>query len=217
MMIFINRKYLLIIIHIAILGCVGQCISPMELSPEEPTSYLVVNGGITNLPGPHIIELSRPLQYDDGIVSKSYKLSAKIHLEDDLGNRILLEPYKTNYYATPKDFRGKIGRTYTLNIKLADGRKYSSLPQKLEPSMDLLRIKVDHFAKKEMFSDNGFFVDQEGKKFSLKLGEETSSNNYYQVKWMLNGLSPANSTYWKNKERRYSNITLIQSGQLTGD
>jgi hypothetical protein len=63
-------------------------------------------------------------------------------LERDLGSGIDLG---RNYrYVSSDDFRGEIGRTYTLYVELADGTKVVSTPELISPPIPIGELIVDY-------------------------------------------------------------------------
>ncbi|WP_222931396.1 DUF4249 family protein, partial [Xanthovirga aplysinae] len=129
-----------------LLLCLCGCIDPLKTKVVQDNSFLVVDGTITNLPGPHVIKLSRSIPYNQQ--EQDYVLGANLLLEDDLGKKILLEPYDEFFYATPKGFKAEIGRSYKLSIKLGNGEEYISTEQKMETSLEIEDMKVVIYDKR---------------------------------------------------------------------
>lgn len=90
--------------------------------PEEPPT-LVIEGKITNQPGPYLVKVGLSSPFSDSI--KNIPITdAQIHLSDDLGNREHLQLYQPGIYRTDA-IQGKIGRTYTLEVEYK-GQMYTA-------------------------------------------------------------------------------------------
>jgi hypothetical protein len=114
----------------------GSCI--VQFVPElvEDQDLLVVEGLITDQPGPNTVKLSKSLPL--GTMSSAIPLGGcSVQISDDLGNYYNL--YETGYgiYTTDSaSFQGVIGRSYTLHIGLFPGYRtlsYESSPMEMKP------------------------------------------------------------------------------------
>lgn len=149
--------------YLLLSATLSACIEPIDVNTEVESALLVVEGFITDEPGPHTIRLSRLAKFAGELEGGNIEQEddAEIFIEDDLGTRIEVEqqveivseimnlqtplgliqdtveiPIKT-IYTTPEGFRGEIGRTYVLNVRLLNGRMYQSTPQTILPAPEL--------------------------------------------------------------------------------
>lgn len=98
------------------------------LDNVEP--LLVVDGLITDQPGPHTITLSKTVRFqDDFAPSKVSGASLKITGSDD--SVVFLEETQAGVYSTPADYYGVIGESYVLHITTPDGEEFLSAPQEI--------------------------------------------------------------------------------------
>jgi len=113
----------------------ASCVDPIDVGHLfQP--LLVVEGLITDQPGPYIIKISRAIPI---LLVDQYKLDqprfetgAIVAIEDDQGNsETLVEKSPGNYYTS--SLQGTIGRTYTLSITTRDGYTYQSAGEKMLP------------------------------------------------------------------------------------
>ena len=121
------------------------CIDPITLSQDIEVKVLVVEGGITTNFGPHTIKLSRSAQYGDvfvGVIEN--ELGAKLFIRDDFGNTISLFENGKGVYTTPSDFRGEVGRKYTLIIITKDGAEYQSYPEIISEVPKIDNVAVEY-------------------------------------------------------------------------
>lgn len=115
---YINAKVPIVISILFLV--ISSCISPFEPNIEKYEEVLVVDGGISNIPGSVYVKLSKTSVYTD----RREKLlnSAKITLIDDLGNMYDLENTSVGYYTLPDStFSGQIGRSYKIHVETIDG------------------------------------------------------------------------------------------------
>ena len=138
------------------------CITPVDIDTELEESLLVVEGFITNEPGPHKIRLSRLAKFgptgDGGTIFPVHD-ALEVYITDNTGIRtdlILTEvirkeialgvlaippiPPRAIYYQvpdgywTPETFSGEVGKSYQLHITTSSGERYVSRPDLLNPS-----------------------------------------------------------------------------------
>lgn len=107
----------------------------MEVAIPEVKFQLVVDGFITDEPGPYTVKLyrARPLKTDLGqLVVEKF---AKVTLKDDVGNSELLTEVAEGIYQTSATgMQGVVGRSYHLEINTVTGRRFFSDPEKINPT-----------------------------------------------------------------------------------
>lgn len=152
---------LLVILSLALI-IIDGCVDPLEVAIPEVKFQLVVDGFITDEPGPYTVKLyrARPLKTDlDRLVSEKF---AKITLVDDAGNSELLTEVAEGVYQTSSTgIRGQVGRSYHLEILTVTGKRFFSDPEKIYPAGELKEIDYE-FQPRE--SGDGFriFVNASG-------------------------------------------------------
>jgi len=103
------------------------CIDPYILNLDEYESLLVVDGLITDEPVPYTIKLSRTFQNEEALLVAVS--SAKVSVQDENGNITVFQEKDPGIYRSDSiNFTGRVGGTYTLNIKTNDGLEYESDP-----------------------------------------------------------------------------------------
>lgn len=119
-----------------------SCIDRIDIKiPDADTSQLVVEGLITDGPGPYVVRLSRASRVDKFLNFVKPITAASVAIADDSGNEEILIQSETGIYKTkPDGLRGVIGRKYQVRIKMLDGSEYESIPDRLDPvgSLDSL-------------------------------------------------------------------------------
>lgn len=118
-----SLKYILSLILIAAgLSC---CTEKIDLELDSTYTRLVVDGAITNQPGPHQIKLSYTADYFDNKPPLSVS-GAEISLSDGLNSWMITES-SPGIYETPEGFQGAAGSYYSLLINKVelDGKQQS--------------------------------------------------------------------------------------------
>jgi Domain of unknown function (DUF4249) len=120
------------------------CIQEIDFQNSDANqAQLVVNGAFTDDAGPHRLYLTRPGNYTRQAFNTI--AGAQVILTDDVGGRFEYrerpDGEKRVLYEL-EGVQGVPGRTYTLEIKLPDGKIYRSQPQKMLPSLPLDDIEV---------------------------------------------------------------------------
>ncbi len=106
------------------------CQEKFEHHVGQLENYLVVDGLLTTQEGPHGVRLSETTPF--GEPRNLNRISdALVTISDNEGNEVMLEETSHGWYYTPNDFRGEVGKTYTLQIVTADGYTYESEPQEI--------------------------------------------------------------------------------------
>ena len=141
----------------------GACISAIDHNPSLEEGLVVVEGFITDDFGPHEINITRLAPFTGPMEGASITQvdGANIYLFDDLGvmtpivrkvdtvteltdvqtpmgivQQFVDFPVKTNYI-TPANFKGEVGRTYTLTVELPNLSNYVSSPQTMPSGAEL--------------------------------------------------------------------------------
>lgn len=130
------KKSLLLFISLLVFdSCVERIIFSI---PDEDAKTLVVDGLITNQPGPYTVKISKTIKVDD---SKPLGIPAtvkKITLFDNLGqSEVLKEKEAGTYQTDPNGIQGVIGNEYYIRIETLDGNTFESVPEKIYPVGDI--------------------------------------------------------------------------------
>ncbi|NOQ24105.1 MAG: DUF4249 family protein [Bacteroidales bacterium] len=125
-------KYILIIFAIIILGCKDEFL--IETTNYKPT--MVVDGMITNEPGPYTIELSldSPLPLEEEVCLKGCTVSL---YENSDKSEVLTETEPGIYVTSADGIQGIVGNNYSISILTPEGKEYNTEPQEMK---DLVEI-----------------------------------------------------------------------------
>ncbi|HCW08362.1 MAG TPA: hypothetical protein DGG95_13460 [Cytophagales bacterium] len=140
-----------------------SCVDPYLLSVAQYQPALVVEGMITDQPGPYVVKISETTSINDQSGDFVLITGATVILKDDQGNFETLKEMSTGSYYT-QTFQGTVGRTYSLSITTADGFSYESAPEKLLPVGDFSNLRYEFVRNedpqidRQISSTNGFNI-----------------------------------------------------------
>jgi hypothetical protein len=106
-----------------------SCEKVIELDLENTEPTLVIEGNITNQPGPYYVKLTKTLPFDQSSIYPGVE-NAQVIISDNMGISDTLKYTENGIYATSK-LEGVAGRTYTLVVQ-SEGKTYkakSTMPQ----------------------------------------------------------------------------------------
>jgi len=171
-----NLKNIRLLIVLGIIFLMNSCVE--KYWPEINTNsdrFIVVDGKISNLPGPYTVKLSYSSSTIDSLFIPIS--SAKVTIDDDLGNIEELREEKPGYYKSRAGgIQGIIGRSYKIKIRLDNGETYESeFEQILSP------IEVEDLLVQEewQYAQNVLEDDHEGLKFYVKTRGALTTNAYF--------------------------------------
>ena len=188
-----------------------SCITPANIDPSDPDSILVVDGFITDAPGPHEFRVERVSPFAgvrQGGVTQLEE-GAQVRIVDDLGRVTELQRNSeivksifnavpegcvpvvsfrealTPSYKTPEEFSGVVGRTYTLEIVTAGGETFRSEPQLMieTPAIDSLILQFKELPSVSSIPGSGVEV--------FSTFQDSPGEDYYF--WKVNGIYRINT------------------------
>ncbi|HSC52874.1 MAG TPA: DUF4249 domain-containing protein [Phnomibacter sp.] len=114
-------KNILFIIISAIL--LSACEKVVEVQYKDNQPRIVIEGNITNTPGPYFVKVSKSIALQDESPNPVVN-NAIVRISDNAGNSETLVPQGNGTYRT-NSLQGTVGRIYTLTVQ-ADGQTYSA-------------------------------------------------------------------------------------------
>jgi hypothetical protein len=152
------------------------CVDPFTIKSSGAGEQLVVDGMITDQPGPYTIMLYTTKSLDTQLDQVNWVKGAKVSITDDAGNTENLTETSSGNYQTG-GIQGQVGRTYTLHITTAEGHVYTSAAETLLPVGEINDLyytfnqaedptQTDYLNTKnafEIFIDAGVLPEQEGR------------------------------------------------------
>lgn len=154
-----------------------QCVSDFDPKISSNVPKLVVDGLVTNQPGPYSVRLQYSYPYTNNPDPRTVA-GATVEIGDDKGlSETLTELGNGLYETSPTGIRGEIGRKYTISIKTIDGKKYTSKPELLKPVAPIGRVYTEFQTTeipKTLRGNFNVFVD---------VKDPATTGDYYRWKW----------------------------------
>jgi len=150
--------------------------SPEEELPVGETE-MVIQGWITDQPGPHTVVVSTTAPYNNN--QSTPKISgAQLSISADDGSVYLLtESADPGVYHTHDTVRGTAGRYYTLQVITPEGRRYQSFPELLPPVPGIDGLTLQPETQPD---------ETEGCLLSVRLTDPMNQANQYRWKVSIN-------------------------------
>lgn len=151
-----------------LLGCLfllTACDDVIELDVHSGKDALVVDGWITNNPGPHYVKLFKTVRYFDTPDFPAVQ-NATLTLTDDLGNQEILTEVTPGKYEI-KNIAGVVGRTYTLDIITTDGT-YKAVTKLQRLGLPVDSVVFTYKKKSAVVEDEGFYPGMFGQELAGK-------------------------------------------------
>jgi hypothetical protein len=154
------------------------CVERIGVNLPEATDRLVVDGLISTKPGPYSVRLTRTARYTTGSEGTNVRVrGAKVRISDDAGNSEELQESSPGLYQTkPEGIQGQTGRSYTLHIETAEGKKYQSRPELLKPTTGVENIYYE-FVNEAPGIEEGFYV-------YIDTPDPAATEDYYRWNWV---------------------------------
>lgn len=176
-----RRIVLLILLTLAF-----ACEDPISIELPSEGPFVVVEGWVTDQPGPYRVKLSETLPFDSRQTGASIS-NAQVEIVNQRQERFLLreDPVRPGEYVTDSsEFRGAVGHSYRVEIRWND-KFIVSAPELLRevPSIDTITYEFvrDVFIPETLSFTSGYLVtgfveDPEGR------------SNYYRWRLSENGI-----------------------------
>ena len=160
----------------------SSCEDKVELDIVEGDKKLVVEGGVSDVPGPYQIKLTET-QDVNSYSSEPFVSDAIIVIKENNLTIDTLKYLRDGIYQTVNLVQGVIGDTYQLYIKTSDGQEYESTPETMPqvPRLDSL-----YFLTKEEIEINTFLLEDVSYPFA-GFSDPAGVDNFYRYKFVING------------------------------
>ncbi len=167
----------LLLYYSLVLILLQNCREPFDVEVPAGNSLLVVNGMITDHPGPYMIKLSRssPL----GSLDFPAESGASVAIESASGEIETLVEASNGYYFTSEDgIRGEIGEQYRVSIQTRHEETYQSDWKLLKQSPPIDSV---YFTYKEEQAEEGLL---QGIQTFVDTHDPTNKTEYYRYDWI---------------------------------
>ena len=168
-------KYILLLLLVNL-----SCTEQFRLDTDFESSFLIVDGRITNEEGPYEVRLFRSKKSGDHYSIKPKAVAeegAIISIYDDKGNSdSFIESSPGIYHNMTSSFRGIIGRSYWIEIQTSDGKKYESRPEVIPPEILIEKIYGE---ETKLIQNDGKYLKGAG----LFIDAKSPSNQSHYMRW----------------------------------
>lgn len=172
-----RTKYLLLFTVVSL--CLFSCIKMFVPDVNSDEELLVVDGLLTDAPGPYTVTLSKSNSVRQLSKFKPYP-DCKVKIEDDFGTTVELTEKAPGVYVTDSAvFKTNTGRTYTLHILTPDGNEYESAKEMLLPPVGIQSV----YGELQHKNDPKLFYGRDGYQFYIDLEPQTNNNDF--LMWRL--------------------------------
>lgn len=161
---------------------ISACVERIYFDAPSPSSQTVIEGMISDGPGPYIVKVSNALSLDTSSLARSPVENAKIRLYDDEGNFEELTEIHPGEYATGGVIQGRVGHAYHIVVETPDGNIFESIPDNLYGTGSIEEIRYEYEARTEQKP----YGEVPANVFNVYVDANAGEEGSY-VRWRFNG------------------------------
>jgi hypothetical protein len=124
-----------------------SCVERIEFDAPQASLLTIVEGIISDSPGPYTVKVSRGLALDENSTSTIPLKNAKIKLYDDKGTNEDFKEISPGVYQTSGKIKGEVNHTYHITLETPEGKIFESEEEKINPAGDIQNIKFEYEAR----------------------------------------------------------------------
>jgi hypothetical protein len=152
----------------------SSCVKSFVPDIEKYEDALVVDGNITDAPGPYVIKLSKSARLQERPKFIPYT-NCVVRITDDLGSSVTLLEKEPGLYQTDSlAIRGIPGRKYKLNISTPEGEQYESTEEVMMKGLGIQNV----YEELEHKDDPNLFYGKDGYQFYVDTEKPATTDNY---------------------------------------
>lgn len=125
----------------------SACVDKINFNIPPAQSLMVVEGMISDAPGPYTVSVLRSLSLAADSSFRDPIEKAKIILYDDEGNMEVLSESSPGVYVTGGVIQGRVGHGYYIKIETQDGKTFKSEPDYIHPVGEIEQIRYQYEAR----------------------------------------------------------------------
>ena len=125
----------------------NACVDPIYFNAPPAQFLTVVEGFISDSPGPYTVKISKGLSLNADSSSRNPVQKAKIKLYDDEGNAEDFTETSPGVYMTGGIIRGQLGHSYHIQLETPEGKIFESDPDRINPVGEVEKIKYEFEAR----------------------------------------------------------------------
>ncbi|WP_460977581.1 DUF4249 domain-containing protein [Spirosoma knui] len=167
------------VVWIVLAGLIG-CVTEYQPDTLSLPPALVVEGQITDQPGPYTVKLTRTANYSIRSLNL-LETGALVTIEDNLGNREILRELGAGgiYTSSATGIRGIAGRSYKLTIQTKAGVRYESDTEVLTAAPPITKLYTEY--RNEVVPNR--VTRKQSWDVLLDTKDPETTGNYYRWVW----------------------------------
>jgi hypothetical protein len=176
---FFNRNHNVFLTLLpAILTLFTACEKVLDIDLKEAEARIVIEGNVTDQPGPYVVSLTKSVSFSDPNVFPAVT-GALVTISDNAGNtEILTETEAGSYKST--NLKGVPGRNYFLKV-VAESQEYNAVSNMSQQAIQIQEITVDKFE-----------FNQDELVAKIKFQDPAGVKNFYRALYIVNGKASDN-------------------------
>ncbi len=178
-----HLKEFFVKIGLWLLAVLIGCVEPIEFDVPPAAAQIVVEGMISDNPGPYTVRVSQAMDLGADSLNPMPVLNAEIRLYDDAGNVEDFTETSPGVYTSGGAIRGEVGRSYHITLKTDDGRIFESEPDVLNPGGEIGDIKFEYESRKVQVGDYELPDDV----FNVYVDSRAAGGEENYVRWRFTG------------------------------
>lgn len=163
---------------VLLLSCITEI---RDFKQAGSNSFITIDASLSDRVEAHQIFLSYSASSISGITQDIPIKEAIVSVTDNTGIRTVYHELENGVYQTDNNFAGIVGRIYTLDIVLKDGKHYQSLPEKLSAVPPIKDINYEFVPQTNYPEIDGRRV---GFNVTLDFEDPAETGQYYQWDWV---------------------------------
>lgn len=183
------RNALLVFLLVSVAIVFHACVDEIKIDIPSNANNLVVDGMITDLPGPYTITLSYSNDYfepfspnADNYNIRDLVQKAKVSVVNDQGlEELFTEVSPGIYQSSVNGMRGEVGVSYILKIELENGKKYESEPEIMPVNVGIKEHFIEYKSKK--YLEDNFERTKDGLNISVIPNDFDGKYGFYRWRW----------------------------------
>jgi hypothetical protein len=180
------------LILFALVFSLYSCKELYDYQAETSGDYVVVEGMITDEPGPYSVTISKAVAYSNDLKLYNYnsekETGAVVRIISDKGEEVILyekEGKPGTYETRAEDITGEVGHKYWLSIRTQKGDEYESYTSMLSGKPDVPNLHAAA-AEKEVLDESvpgGKFVIKNGLQLSCDV-DNINGADYIKIEYL---------------------------------
>ncbi len=161
---------IIFVLLLVLWGCKEEFLLKFDTNDE----VLVVEGGVTNNPGPYLVRLSTTLPVNQPL--RVPFENCEVQISDQAGNQETLTEIEPGVYATSENgIQGEIGNAYSLRVVTPDAREYETVYEEMKELVDIDSV----YAELEVRENLDYPFGLPGYQFYIDTKPGKDDSNYF--------------------------------------